>query len=935
MYGKSTVFVIVALALTVAPTDAGLVGHWKFDEGAGATAYDSSGNGNDGTIHGAEWDDGKYGEALHFNGADNYVEVPTSDSLEMDDKVTVSAWINWTDAGDSWLCVMANGQQNGPWENYGLFVNRTSRFVYLTLSLDGDHVTQRTPDNVVEPDEWVHVGATWDGSVARIYANGVMELEQVQTGQLVPPGLPLRIGHRNGSSHYYNGSIDDVQIYDRVLTEQELASVLQGDTVTFPLAYGPEPSNGGMIEATAQTLKWQPGDFTVSHNVYFGENLDNVNQATPEDEAFLGSPSEALFSVQDLSPGSTYYWRVDEVNEVHPDSPWKGDAWSFRVRPAIAWDPSPADGIPYVLLDPELAWENGMGALFHTIYFGESFDEVNGATTGGFMIADAAYVPGPLELDKTYYWRVDEFSMAGTTQKGEVWSFTTVPVVAPSDEPNLVGWWSFDEGMGTTAVDWSGHSNHGVIAGNAQWVAGYHASALDMTGAASVDIPAESWSTIDTQATLVLWLYGNPAGVPNNFTFGAFQSPTVGQSRVFSAHIPWDGRVYFDSGGSTSEMYDRIDQAAQPAEYRGQWRHWAFVKNAETGVQEIYLDGELWHSAAAMTRIMTGVTAFTLGNQPGGGSPYSGMMDDVRLYDRALTADEIQQIMRGNPLLAWSPEPSRGATVDIRDATALRWSAGDTAVSHDVYFGTDGNPVAAAGQDAPEFQGNQPGTSFSLPGLVEFGGGDYYWRIDEVEAGGTVQTGYVWKFTVPDYLIVEDFESYSNEVGERVFEKWIDGIGFTLPAPGHPGNGTGAAVGHDIWSVDSPYLDGTIMETGNVHGGNQAMPLYYDNTFAPARSEADHTLTPAENWTVEGVTTLVVHFRGAADNTGALYVKINGTQVPYDGDPADITSSKWIAWEIDLASVGVSLTNVTTLTIGIEGGQTGVLYIDDILLTRP
>jgi len=182
---------------------------------------------------------------------------------------------------------------------------------------------------------------------------------------------------------------------------------------------------------------------------------------------------------------------------------------------------------------------------------------------------------------------------------------------------------------------------------------------------------------------------------------------------------------------------------------------------------------------------------------------------------------------------------------------------------------------------------------------------------------------------------VEDFESYSNEVGSRVFETWIDGIGFTLPAPGNPGNSTGAAVGHDIWTPESPYYEGLIMETANVHGGGQAMPVYYDNAFSPYLSEADRGFTPAQNWTAEGVTTLVVHFRGAADNTGDLYVKINGARVPYDGDPADIASTKWIAWEIDLASVGVSLTNVTTLTFGIENGQTGVLYVDDILLTKP
>jgi len=239
------------------------------------------------------------------------------------------------------------------------------------------------------------------------------------------------------------------------------------------------------------------------------------------------------------------------------------------------------------------------------------------------------------------------------------------------------------------------------------------------------------------------------------------------------------------------------------------------------------------------------------GGKDAGGS-WDGLVDDVRIYDRALTQEDIALLLRGDPLLAAFPEPGPGAVVDVRDAALLRWQAGETAASHDVYFGTDKGAVANANRESAEYQGNQTATSSSLAGLVELGGGDYYWRIDEVEADGTVQTGYVWTFTVPDYLIVDDFESYTNDVGNRVFQTWIDGIGFSEPVD----NGTGALVGHDIWTPGTPYT--TIVETGNVYGGSQAMPIYYDNTSTPFRSEADRTFTPAQNWTIEGVTTLVV-----------------------------------------------------------------------------
>jgi hypothetical protein len=113
------------------------------------------------------------------------------------------------------------------------------------------------------------------------------------------------------------------------------------------------------------------------------------------------------------------------------------------------------------------------------------------------------------------------------------------------------------------------------------------------------------------------------------------------------------------------------------------------------------------------------------------------------------------------------------------------------------------------------------------------------------------------------------------------------------------------------------------------------MPVAYDNTFAPGFSQTDRTFAPPQNWTADGVTTLVIHFRGEADNAGQLYAEINGTRVDYPGDPADIASRSWIAWEIDLASVGTNLTSVTMLSIGVEGGDTGTLYIDDVRLARP
>jgi hypothetical protein len=133
-----------------------------------------------------------------------------------------------------------------------------------------------------------------------------------------------------------------------------------------------------------------------------------------------------------LAPGTTYYWRIDEVNEAEPNSPWKGDIWSFSIPPRTAYNPNPANGTEFLPLDATLSWTPGFGAKLHTVYIGTDFDAVNNAT-GGAPRGIANYKPSSLELEKIYYWRVDEFD-AVATHKGDIWSFTT-PGAAGSLQP--------------------------------------------------------------------------------------------------------------------------------------------------------------------------------------------------------------------------------------------------------------------------------------------------------------------------------------------------------------------------------------------------------------------------------------------------------------------------------------------------------------------
>jgi hypothetical protein len=174
--------------------------------------------------------------------------------------------------------------------------------------------------------------------------------------------------------------------------------------------------------------------------VYIGENFDEVNAGA--EGTFQGNQAGTFIVVgfpgfpypDGLVPGTTYYWRIDEVNDTEPNSPWKGSVWSFSVPPKTAYYPDPADAAEQVDPDVTLSWTAGFGAKLNTVYFGDNFDDVNNAT-GGLPQGATTYTPGTLKLAKTYYWRIDEFDVI-ETHKGGVWSFTTQGAVGSPVPPN-------------------------------------------------------------------------------------------------------------------------------------------------------------------------------------------------------------------------------------------------------------------------------------------------------------------------------------------------------------------------------------------------------------------------------------------------------------------------------------------------------------------
>jgi regulation of enolase protein 1 (concanavalin A-like superfamily) len=186
------------------------------------------------------------------------------------------------------------------------------------------------------------------------------------------------------------------------------------------------------------------------------------------------------------------------------------------------------------------------------------------------------------------------------------------------------------------------------------------------------------------------------------------------------------------------------------------------------------------------------------------------------------------------PVYASEPSPASGRTGVAVDAI-LRWNPGRLAASHRVYFSTDQQAVANGTASV------QTVTQASFdPGPLDLGK-TYYWRVDEVNA--VTYLGEVWKFITPESAVVDDFESYADKEGSRIYQTWIDG----------ESNKTGSQVGYP----QSPFAEQAV-----IHGGKQSMPLAYDNTKSPFYSEAERTFSPVQNWTAHGADTLTLWFRG-------------------------------------------------------------------------
>src|SRR6185503_13319193 len=215
--GNTTTAANVTVTVSNSQTTGGLVAAYAFNEGAGTTLTDISGNNNNGSIGGATWStSGKFGNALVFDGTSTRVTVPNSASLQLTSGMTLEAWVFPTVTPTNWRSVVDKNV-----DGYYLMASTSSgNRPGVGGTWTGGNQNTIGP-SVLAVNTWTHLAATFDGATVRLFVNGVQVATQAQTGALATKTGTLQIG---GDSYgeYFAGRIDDVRIYNRALSPTEI-----------------------------------------------------------------------------------------------------------------------------------------------------------------------------------------------------------------------------------------------------------------------------------------------------------------------------------------------------------------------------------------------------------------------------------------------------------------------------------------------------------------------------------------------------------------------------------------------------------------------------------------------------------------------------------------------------------------------------------------
>ncbi|UCD48501.1 MAG: discoidin domain-containing protein, partial [Phycisphaerales bacterium] len=409
---------------------------------------------------------------------------------------------------------------------------------------------------------------------------------------------------------------------------------------------------------------------------------------------------------------------------------------------------APTNGETDVYRDTDLIWIPGRYANKHDVYLGTVFEDVNNASRANPMdvligqnVDAATYDPaGHLEFGQTYYWRIDEVNGA------------------PDFSIFKGDVWSFTTEAFVYPID-------NIIATSN--------TTSDPDAGPENTVNGSGLNAADEHSTRAseMWLGSAPADEP---AWIQYEFDRVYQLREM---VVWNYNVEF-------ELILGFGLKDVTIEYSADGDTWTTLGDMELA-QGTARSGYVANTTVDFAGAAAKFVKLTV-NSGWGALPQYGL-SEVRFLQ--------------SPAHARAPRPASG-DVGVHPGAMLNWRAGREAATHEVYLSADQQAVA----DGTALVETVDAERYSLAGLDLQLGETYYWKVDEVNEAETpsVWEGSLWSFSVSDYLVVDDFERYNDDEGNRIYQNWIDGLDVA---------GNGSQVGYD----DGPFAERTI-----VHGGRQS-----------------------------------------------------------------------------------------------------------------
>ncbi len=644
---------------------AGLVGGWGFDEPTGTLANDSSGRGNAGTVSGAtRTTAGKIGSALSFDGVDDLVTVADSASLDLTTRATLEAWVFPTALGGSWRTAVLK-EQAGQLV-YALYANndfgRPSGHLFTTGDLFSNGTAQ-LPLNA-----WSHLAMSWDGTTQRLYVNGLPVASRAVAGTLPNGAGPLRFGGNGVWPEWFAGRLDEIRVYDRALSQAEL----QADMTAPVTCNGSQPPQSPVLAVSKSALSFTATEggasppaqtFDVA-NSGGGSLSFTAGESVPWlslSPASGSAPATVTVtpSIAGLAPG-TYTTPITVTAAGASGSPKTVDV-TLTVSPGPTLSVAPTNlafsatqGGANPAAQTVSVTNSGGGSLSFTASDDQTWLAV--APASGTAPSTPSVSTNIAGLAPGSYTGTVTISAAGASGSPKTVGVTLTVNSAPPAGTAPVGAWGFDETSGTTVTDGSGRGNNGTIAGAVRTTAGKFGSALTFDGVNDWVTVADSASLdLSTRATLEAWVFPTALGAswrtamlkeqPGQLVYALYANNDIARP---SGHLFTTGDLF--SNGT----------AALPL---NAWSHLAMSWDGTT--QRLYVNGNQVASRALAGTLPNSAGALRFGGNGVWPEWFAGRLDEIRIYDRALSQAELQTDMT-KPVTASGLAAARRAAVTAK-----------------------------------------------------------------------------------------------------------------------------------------------------------------------------------------------------------------------------------------------------------------------------